>query len=171
MSIRRATAADVEAFTKFGARTFFEAFARDNTPEDMKLHLEKSWRPELQAAEIADPAFDTLLACDEHGAFAGFAQLRANRAPPGVPASDPIELWRFSVDRPWQGRGVAQQLMAAAVRRAQERGGRSLWLGVFERNGRAQAFYRKSGFRPVGSQTFVVGTDPQRDVVMLRGLP
>ena len=82
VTIRRATAADVDALTSFGARTFFEAFARDNTPEDMKLHLEKAWRRELQAAEIADPAFDTLLACDTQGAFAGFAQLRAGRAPP-----------------------------------------------------------------------------------------
>jgi ribosomal protein S18 acetylase RimI-like enzyme len=171
VTIRRATAADVDAFTAFGARTFFEAFAGDNTPEDMRLHLEKAWRPELQAAEISDPSFDTLLACDAQGTFAGFAQLRAGRAPPNVPASDPIELWRFYVDRPWQGCGVAQQLMAAAIRRAHERGGRSLWLGVFERNQRAQAFYRKSGFRPVGSQTFIVGTDPQRDVVMLRDLP
>jgi ribosomal protein S18 acetylase RimI-like enzyme len=171
VAIRRATAGDVDAFTAFGARTFFETFARDNTAEDMRLHLESAWRPELQAAEIADPTIDTLLACDEHATLAGFVQLRAGRAPTCVTASDPVELWRFYVDQPWQGRGVAQQLMAAAVRRAHERGGRSLWLGVFERNERAQAFYRKSGFRPVGSQTFVVGNDPQRDVVMSRDLP
>jgi diamine N-acetyltransferase len=170
VSIRRATAADVAAFTAFGARTFQESFASDATPEDMRLHLQATWRPELQAAEIANPAFDTLLACDPGGALAGFVQLRAGHAPPGVAAREPVELWRFYVDKPWQGHGLAQRLMSAAVERARERGGLSLWLGVFERNARAQAFYRKCGFRPVGSQTFVVGTDPQRDVLMLREL-
>jgi RimJ/RimL family protein N-acetyltransferase len=40
-------------------------------------------------------------------------------------------------------------------------------LGVWERNARAQAFYRKHGFNRVGRQTFVVGSDPQTDDVML----
>ena len=41
---------------------------------------------------------------------------------------------------------------------------------MWERNERAQAFYRKHGFRKVGTQVFVVGTDPQTDHVMLREL-
>jgi ribosomal protein S18 acetylase RimI-like enzyme len=45
-----------------------------------------------------------------------------------------------------------------------------LWLGVWERNERAQAFYRKHGFRKAGTQIFVVGTDPQTDHVMMRVL-
>ena len=77
---------------------------------------------------------------------------------------------RFYVDKPWQGRGLAAQLMRAVEKRALERGARELWLGVWERNERAQAFYRKHGFRQVGTQIFVVGTDPQTDHVMLREL-
>ena len=42
-----------------------------------------------------------------------------------------------------------------------------MWLGVWERNVRAQAFYRKHGFDRVGSKVFVVGSDPQTDLVML----
>lgn len=56
--------------------------------------------------------------------------------------------------------------MAAAVGAARERDGAVLWLGVWERNPRAQAFYRKSGFVDVGSQVFLVGTDAQTDRVM-----
>jgi ribosomal protein S18 acetylase RimI-like enzyme len=37
---------------------------------------------------------------------------------------------------------------------------------VWERNRRAQAFYKKSGFVDVGTQTFLVGTDEQTDRVM-----
>ena len=50
---------------------------------------------------------------------------------------------------------------------AKRRGATSMWLGVWERNERAKAFYAKHGFQKVGSQIFVVGSDPQTDHVML----
>lgn len=168
--IRRATADDAAALAQFGARTFFETFAKDNTAEDMQLHLASAWAPALQRAEILDAQIDTLFACGTDGGLAGFAQLRAGHAPAGVATVQPVELLRFYVDRPWQGQGVASQLMLAVETQARARGARELWLGVWERNERAQAFYRKHGFRKVGTQIFVVGTDPQTDHVMLREL-
>jgi ribosomal protein S18 acetylase RimI-like enzyme len=168
--IRRATEADIAALSEFGARTFKESFGKDNTPEDMEKHLTSAWRPDLQRAEVLNPALDTLLARDPAGVLAGFAQLRDQHAPQGVPTSRPVELWRFYVDQPWQGRGLARALMTAVEDSARARGGRELWLGVWERNERAQAFYRKCGFEKVGTQIFVVGSDPQTDHVMLRKL-
>jgi diamine N-acetyltransferase len=168
--IRAATVADVEALTAFGARTFYESFAADNTPEDMEKHLASAWRPELQRGEILDPAIDTILAVS-NGELAGFAMVRDQEAPPeGVKAVKPVELWRFYVDKAWQGRGLARALMTAVETQARARGGRELWLGVWERNARAQAFYRKCGFEAVGKKVFVVGSDPQRDDVMMRVL-
>jgi diamine N-acetyltransferase len=168
--IRRATVADAAALAEFGARTFYETFVSDNTPEDMAMHLASAWHPDIQRAEIEDAALDTLLACAENGRLAGFAQLRAAQPPAGIAARKPVELKRFYVDKPWQGQGLARRLMDAVDLQARARGASELWLGVFERNERAQAFYRKCGFRNVGSQIFVVGTDPQRDHVMLREL-
>ncbi len=167
--IRRATPADAAKLAEFGARTFRESFAADNSPEDMRRHLESAWNPGLQRAELHDPDIDTLVACDET-LWQGFAQLRAGKVSDGVPSPGSIELWRFYVDKAWQGRGVAGALMEAAKHRARERGANSMWLGVWERNLRAQAFYRKHGFTPVGRQVFVVGTDPQTDLVMLAPL-
>jgi ribosomal protein S18 acetylase RimI-like enzyme len=168
--IRRATVADAEALTEIGARTFSETFGADNTPEDMRLFLTSTWRPDLQRAEILDAGLDTLLACDAAGAIAGFAQVRVAHPPAGINASAPVELKRFYVDKPWHGQGLARTLMDAAEQAARARGAREFWLGVFQRNERALAFYRKCGFRIVGTQTFVVGTDPQDDYVMLREL-
>jgi ribosomal protein S18 acetylase RimI-like enzyme len=165
--IRRANADDAEALAQFGARTFLEAFGADNSPQDLALHLEGAWHPRLQRAEIADPGLDTLLACDPGGQFAGFAQLRAASAPDCVPTLSPAEITRFYIDRPWQGRGVAHQLMDAVLEQARAHHAREVWLGTWERNLRGQAFYRKYGFRQVGTQVFVVGNDPQTDHVML----
>jgi GNAT superfamily N-acetyltransferase len=136
----------------------------------MRLFLESTWRPELQRAEIQDEGMDTLLACDAAGLLAGFAQIRVARPPAGIEAHAPVELKRFYVDKPWHGTGLARTLMEAAEHTARARGGREFWLGVFQRNERALAFYRKCGFRNVGTQVFVVGTDPQKDYVMLKAL-
>jgi ribosomal protein S18 acetylase RimI-like enzyme len=166
----RARSEHAAELAEFGARTFREAFAADNTAEDMRRHLESAWSPQKQLAEIRDPDIDTLILMDAAGRWTGFAQLRTGKVSEGVPHEGSIELWRFYVDRPWHGQGVANSLMAAAKQCARERGARSMWLGVWERNARAQAFYRKHGFTKVGSQVFVVGTDPQIDHVMLCSL-
>jgi diamine N-acetyltransferase len=167
MNARDATPADASALAEFGARTFYEAFAADNTAEDMARHLASAWSAERQLREIDDPDIDTLILADGAGRWTAFAQLRANQVSDGVPPEGSVELWRFYVDKPWHGTGVAGALMEAGKARARRRGANTLWLGVWERNARAQAFYRKHGFEKVGAKTFVVGSDPQTDDVLL----
>ncbi|MDQ2855211.1 MAG: GNAT family N-acetyltransferase, partial [Acidobacteriota bacterium] len=45
-----------------------------------------------------------------------------------------------------------------------------LWLGVWEHNGRARAFYRKWKFVEFGEHIFQLGEDPQNDILMARDL-
>ena len=160
-SIRRAQAADAAALAAFAARTFRETFEADNSAEDMALYLAANYGPARQVV--------TLLAEDGRR-LAGYAQLLEGPAPDCVPGTAPIEIRRFYVDRAWQGRGVAQSLMVASLESAMERGARTVWLAVWERNLRAQAFYRKCGFEDCGAQEFVLGRDRQTDRVMVRAL-
>lgn len=162
-----ATPADAALLAELGARTFFESFAADNDPEDMRRHLESQFSPAIQLAEIANPALDTLIMRAADGEAVAFAQVRSGKITDGVPKEGTIELWRFYVDRRWHGQGLAHALMNAAKARARRRGADTMWLGVWERNARAQAFYRKHGFGKVGNHVFVVGNDPQTDDVLL----
>ena len=126
----------------------------------------------MQRAEIADPELDTLLACDDGRRAGGIrAAARRQRAGRRADARSQSSCKRFYVDKPWQGQGLARAADGRPSKHAaRARGARELWLGVWERNERAQAFYRKHGFRKVGTQVFVVGSDPQTDHVMLREL-
>ncbi|HEY7614835.1 MAG TPA: GNAT family N-acetyltransferase [Gemmatimonadales bacterium] len=169
INIRRAQAADAAALASFAGRTFRETFEADNTAENMALYLETNYGPERQAAELRDAGVVTLLAEDGRR-LAGYSQLREGPAPDCVPGVAPIEIRRFYVDRDWQGRGVAQSLMMASIEIAMERGARTVWLAVWERNLRAQAFYRKCGFEDCGAQDFMLGRDRQTDRVMVRAL-
>jgi len=169
ISVRTAAATDAGCLAAFAERTFREAFAAQNRPEDVRAYVSHAYTESLQRREIVDPAVDTLLA-EVDGMLVGFAQLRTGNAPACVDTQRSIELWRFYIDSPWQGRGVAQALMSTVETAARHREARVLWLGVWERNARARAFYRKCGFVNVGAQKFVLGTEVQTDDVMARSL-
>jgi ribosomal protein S18 acetylase RimI-like enzyme len=167
--IRPGAATDATALAELAARTFQETFADDNRPEDMALYLARAYGTSQQQRELLDADITTLLV-EVDGDLAGYAQLRSGMVPECVTGKSPIELWRFYVARPWHGRGVAQTLMRRVELEASRRGGQTSWLGVWERNARAQAFYRKNGFVDAGSHVFMVGTDAQTDRILVRPL-
>jgi GNAT superfamily N-acetyltransferase len=167
--IRRADSADARLLTELGARTFLETFAADNSPEDMAAYIASSFNLAQQTAELADPAA-TFFIAEVGGVAAGYAKLHAGEAAEGVGGAKPVELVRLYVSREWLGLGVGEALMRACVDEAQRAGHETIWLGVWERNGRAQAFYRKWNFRAVGEHVFQLGSDPQTDILMERAL-
>ena len=170
--IRPAVAADAAALAELAERTFNETFAADNRPEDIELHAAQAYGESQQQREILDPEIATLMV-EVEGQLAGFAQLRSGTPPECVAGDDPVELWRFYIAREWHGQGIAQTLMQRVESDASARGGRTLWLGVWERNERAKAFYNKNGFTRVGSHVYLVGTDAQTDFILTRpvGIP
>jgi GNAT superfamily N-acetyltransferase len=169
VSIRRANASDAGLLAELGARTFEETFAADNNPEDMAAYLAASFSPAQQAGELADPDA-TFFIAEVGGVAAGYAKLHAGEAAEAVAGAKPVELVRLYVSREWLGLGVGEALMRACVDEARRAGHETIWLGVWERNGRAQAFYRKWNFRAVGEHVFQLGSDPQKDILMERAV-
>jgi GNAT superfamily N-acetyltransferase len=164
-TVRIAASADAERLSELAVRTFRDTYAEHNRPENMVQYLAAHFGPQKQAEELADPQMATVVA-EAGPQLIGYAQLRRGHPPDCVPGTERLELSRFYVDRPWHGRGVAQALMTATVREATGRGAETLWLGVWERNSRGIAFYHKGGFADVGTQTFVLGSEPQKDRVL-----
>lgn len=165
----RANVQDAEGLSEFGARLFRQTFAEFNSPATMELYLLQSFHPMAQRVELADPERATFLAKSAEGTWLGYLHLRAHRPAPGVAAAAPTELLRLYVDVTAHGTGVAQALMRTAIQTAREWGADALWLGVWERNLRAKAFYAREGMERVGEKLFDLGGDVQRDEVwMLR---
>jgi len=80
------------------------------------------------------------------------------------------EVVRLYVSRVWLGRGVGEALMRACIEEGRKGGHKTIWLGVWEQNPRARAFYRKWDFLEVGRHLFQLGSDPQIDILMQREL-
>jgi ribosomal protein S18 acetylase RimI-like enzyme len=169
VSIREATTADAAVLAELARRTFYDTFAPTNDAGDMALHLARAYGVSQQTAELSDPALSTLLV-EQDGVAIAYAQLRIGHVPQCITGADPIELWRFYVSQEWHGRGIAQRLMERVKADARRRGARTLWLGVWEKNDRARAFYAKCGFTDAGEHIFLFGTDPQTDRVMVAPL-
>ena len=166
-TIRQAVPSDATRLAELGAETFRETFAADNTPDDLAAHLASSFAPEIQARELADPAIRYGIA-EVAGEPAGYAQLVLGHTSHGVTAQRPVEIRRLYARRAVHGQGVGSALMTWALDEARMAGADAVWLGVWERNARAIAFYERWGFRMVGEHLFLLGTDRQRDLVMQR---
>ncbi len=167
--IRIAQIDDARPLAEVAEETFRDTFGDVNTVEDMTLHCVSNFSQEIQASEILNPAMISLL-CEHEGRIVGFSQLRWGDTPDCVSAQTPCEIQRLYVDSNWHGKGVAQELMKTALAAAIERRSDVVWLGVWEQNSRALAFYRKLGFLGVGEHEFRLGSDLQRDVIMVRRL-
>jgi len=165
--IRRGEPRDAELLAELGARTFAETFAADNTPENMSAYLASAFSPSQQASELSDSRSSFSIA-EVDGVAVGYALLRAGKVPYGVTGDQPIELVRLYVSKESLGTGVGAALMQASIDDAKQRGHQTLWLGVWENNTRAQAFYRKWNFQDVGTHVFQLGDDPQTDILMQR---
>lgn len=169
-TIRRAHRHDARQLSALAEETFRHTFAAVNTPEDMALHCQTSYGEAIQAEEISNPDMVTML-CEHEGRLVGFAQVRWGQAPSCVLADAPGEIQRLYVVSDYHGKGAARDLMNACIDEIRSRRSDVVWLGVWERNPRAIAFYKKLGFLEVGEHVFPVGTDPQRDIVMARPVP
>lgn len=165
MNIRYATLADAHILTELGAKTFRDTFSRDNTPENMEAYLRASFSPDIQRRELSEPDVIFLIA-ESEGHPVGYAQLVMNSKDESIEGARPLEVRRIYASQEYLGKGVGKELMKATIKEARQRGCDCVWLGVWEKNHRAIDFYKKWGFRVVGSHTFTLGEDPQNDFVM-----
>lgn len=167
LRIRYGASSDNVLLAEIGAETFSATFAADNTPRNMASYLAEAFGPAQQARELADPASRFLIA-EANGQPTGYAHVKFGPAPAVIAGRRPMEIARIYARQPWLGTGVGATLMDACLREGARAGSDVVWLGVWERNTRAIAFYRKWGFVDVGSHVFRLGDDPQRDLLMAR---
>lgn len=165
LTVRTATSADVPLLVTLGMRTFYDTFAEVNTEADMDQYLAKNFNENQVRSELND-ASNTFLLVESNGIPAGYAKLRTGTTPEELGDARAIELERLYVDKKFIGKRVGRFLMDSCLSRAKSEGYRILWLGVWERNYRAIAFYQKYGFKKFSSHPFLLGSDLQTDDMM-----
>ncbi|MCQ2001611.1 GNAT family N-acetyltransferase [Arthrobacter zhaoxinii] len=177
-SISPAALENVPGLAELAAVTFPLACPPEVTPEDSAAFVAAHLSAERFRGYLSDETRRVLVARQDDRLI-GYCLLVL--APPSDP--DVLEalesgrvLWpsaelnKFYLHPEAHGSGLAGRLIEAAAGAAESAGARSLWLGVNNRNVRAQSFYRKSGFQTSGRRSFQVGAHIFRDLIMVRQL-
>jgi len=167
LTVRRAVVADASTLAELGAATFTETFAEANTPEDFAAYMAASFGEAIQRAELEDPS-NTVFLAERDGDAIGYIMVRESRIPSCIAADDALEIARLYARKATLGTGVGATLMQRALAEAAGRGKDAVWLGVWDRNARAIRFYEEWDFHPAGTQPFLLGSDLQTDLVMVR---
>ena len=167
IATRPARLDDAALLTELGASTFREAFESSNRPEDFAAYMAAAFGEAIQRTELEDPNTIVFLA-EREGDAVGYVMLRERTPPSEVGSDDALEIARLYARKRALGSGVGAALMQRALAEAAGRGKEAVWLGVWARNPRAIAFYESWGFHRCGTQPFVLGTDVQTDLVMVR---
>ena len=169
LTIREATQEDAVLIADLSQQTFYDTFAADNTEEDMDLFLNKQFTKGRLMLEVGAPG-NTFLLAYYGEEIAGYAKLREGKTPKSLGTKNALEIARLYAVTSMIGKGIGKALMQACIDIGRQREREVIWLGVWEKNTRAIAFYQKWGFEKFDEWDFLLGNDVQRDWLMKKAL-
>ncbi|MDR1213563.1 MAG: GNAT family N-acetyltransferase [Propionibacteriaceae bacterium] len=173
--VERAVPGDAWALAELAAATFPLSCPPEVQPEEIAYHVAHQFHPTRVAGWLTDPLVVVHVGRAETG-LAGYSRLSFDPAEvepaiwPQLTLRPTCQLSKCYVRPEWQGSGLADQLMAAALTAGRQRSARGAWLGVNPANLQARTFYGRHGFRDVGWRHFEVGGRLFTDCLMERAL-
>lgn len=168
-AFHKCTQEDVYILQDISCKTFRETFADTNSPAELQKFLDKAYNEEKLRMELLNSNSQFYFLYTD-GVLAGY--LKLNEAPAQTEINDKssLEIQRLYLLREFQGKGLGRELMDKALEIARAGEKEYVWLGVWEHNEKALAFYKKYGFYKIGSHSFFVGSDEQTDDIMRKDL-
>lgn len=149
--------------------TFTETFKDQNSPEHLKAYLDEAYDLDKLKKELKNPSSRFyFIYVDQQ--VAGYLKLNTDAAQTEPMGADSLEVERIYVKKAFQRYGLGKQLLNKAFEMAVEQNKKRIWLGVWEENANAIAFYRKKGFVQTGTHSFYMGDDEQVDLIMVNTL-
>ena len=164
LHIRRAVTDDAQLLSALSAVTFFDTFNGTCTDEDMQGFIETCFNPEQVYKELQD-ADDFYFIAFINEEAAGYIRLKEDESDVEIINTyKGIELKRIYVLKEYHSQKIGAKLMTFALDFAAEKNYELIWLGVWEHNEKAKAFYKKFGFEDTGvTHPFPIGNTPQTD--------
>lgn len=168
-TIRPCSEDDLAALQAIAYETYDQTFRAMNTAETMEAYLAEAFNTEKLLSELKNPdsAF-YFLQVDQ--AVVGYLKLNEAAAQSDLHDPDGLEIERIYVRQQHQGSGYGRELLEFALEIARSRKKKFAWLGVWEQNSAAIAFYEKLGFLQAGVHTFRMGDELQSDYIMKKAL-
>ena len=165
--IRTCDLSDLDALQNIARQTYDDTFRSLNEPANMDAYLASAFSRKRLQAELKN-AHSSFFFLVSNVDTAGYLKLNEAAAQTDLHDPSSLEMERVYVRREFQGLGLGKMLIDKALETARQRGRRFVWLGVWEKNANAIAFYEKMGFRTIGTHDFFMGSERQTDLIMRR---
>ncbi len=157
--------ADASSIADIGRQTYRQTFEHMCTAEVMTQYLERAFDISVVTQELGNPRSRFWL-LEVDGQVAGYLKMNWGVAQTLNQEDDGIEIERIYLLKAFQGQGHGRALFDKAMAVARASDSRFIWLGVWENNDRAIAFYTAMGFRIVGTHDFQMGDVVDTDYTM-----
>lgn len=169
ISIKKCSIKDLQILQKVSVETFTDTFKDQNTPENMKAYLDKAYASKKLENELLNTSsqFFFIYLNEE---LAGYLKVNTDDAQTEEMKNDSLEIERIYVRSKFQKQGLGKYLMNKAIELATESRKNVIWLGVWEKNQNAIAFYSKNGFVKTGAHSFYMGDEEQVDYILTKTL-
>lgn len=165
ITIKKVTLNDIDQLQRISRQTFYETFSEANTEDNMKQYLEEGFSFEKLSAELNDNNSETYFAILDD-TIIGYLKLNSGPSQTELKDDKALEIERIYVLKEFHGKNVGQILYNKAIQIAKQNKADYVWLGVWEENPRAIAFYKKNGFVEFDKHIFRLGNDEQTDIMM-----
>lgn len=146
-------------------QTFAEAFAEQNTHENIEAYTRSAFNLEQLQLELKQENARWFFLILDNKKI-GYTKLNLFRDSDENVVLDTMELQRIYILKKYHGNGYGKTFIEHAMSVAKTHNISTIWLGVWEDNLNALAFYKRCGFREYGSHIFQLGGDSQRDILM-----
>lgn len=156
---------DLEELVTLSIKTFSNAFEHQNTPENFNHYIKTALNNEKLKEELNNPNSEFYFA-KLNNETVGYLKLNYNQAQSDLKEKNGMELERIYVLQGFQGINIGKKLLYFTINQAKQKKLDYVWLGVWDKNLRAIAFYKRNGFEISGSHPFYLGSDQQTDLIM-----
>lgn len=169
IEIRKCTLEDLSMLQKMSIETFRDTFKDHNTAEDLQNYLERAYNTEQLRTELLnkDSAFYFIYYNTE---LAGYLKININEAQTETNGTDSLEVEKIYIRTGFKGKGIGTALIQKSTELAEKYQKNRIWLGVWEQNFAAIAFYERLGFVQTSTHTFFMGDNEQIDFIMTKEL-
>ena len=162
VSIRPLEDDDLRTLQKLSIETFVDTFIDSNTADDLASCIDSLYNTEKLARELS-AKHSYFYFIEVEGQVAGYLKLNTRYEQTEGQRDDSLEIEHLYILPRFKGLHLGSKLMNFALNLAKEKDKKRVWLGVWEHNEPAKAFYSRWGFKRFSQHTFPVGSDPQTD--------
>lgn len=167
ITVRKCSTDDLPLLQKISVETFYETFKDQNSPENMQAYLERAFDIKQLTKELSHPSSEFYFVYSS-GEIAGYLKVNGNDAQSEKMSDDSLEIERIYIRKRFHKQGLGHYLIRTAIEIAVKQHIKKIWLGVWEKNKNAIAFYEKMGFIPTGTHSFYMGDEEQTDLIMTK---